>query len=141
MWVQTITFFTFPRNRVKFDFGGLSSAHCQSSSNEKVFSANVPLSPFVTAWYTEDISRVWKGGREFCQLSKPQNQGEDAQGKIEQQQALSFWNCPQHEWEPQMMSKEKGTSNAQKGSNRRPGYQEIRGTLLVECSLVRQKIF
>ena len=32
------------------------------------------------------------------------------QGKIEQQQALSFWNCSQHELEPQIMSKEKGTS-------------------------------
>ena len=30
--------------------------------------------------------------------------------QIEQQQALSFWNCSQYEWEPQMMSKEKGTS-------------------------------
>ena len=92
----------------------ISRAYLQHIANpavqRKFFSANVPLSPFVTAWYTEDISRVWKGGREFCQLNQPQNQGEDAQGKIEQQQALSFWNCPQHEWEPQMMSKEKGTS-------------------------------
>ena len=67
--------------------------------------------------------------------NKPENQDEDALGKIEQQQALSFWNCSQHEWEPQMMSKEKGDlnqsgySNAQKGSNRIPGYQELRGTL------------
>ena len=42
--------------------------------------------------------------------NKPENQDKDAQGKIEQQQALSFGKCSQHEWEPQMMSKEKGTS-------------------------------
>ena len=30
------------------------------------------------------------------------------QGKIEQQQALSFWNYSQDTWELQMMSKEKG---------------------------------
>ena len=30
---------------------------------EGFFSANVSLSPFLTAWYTEDISRVWKGER------------------------------------------------------------------------------
>ena len=39
-----------------------------------------------------------------------ENQDDDALGRIEQQQALSFWICPQHEWEPQMMSKDKGTS-------------------------------
>ena len=42
--------------------------------------------------------------------NKPENQDKDAQGKIEQQQALSFGKCSQHEWGPQMMSKEKGTS-------------------------------
>ena len=57
--------------------------------------------------------------------NKPENQDKDALGKIEQQQALSFWNCSQHEWEPQMISMEKGHSNAKKAPiGGMGGYQE-----------------
>ena len=40
-------------------------------------------------------------------INKPENRDKDALGKIEQQQTLSFWNSTQHEWDPQMMPKEK----------------------------------
>ena len=63
-------------------------------------------------WQTSMIRSVRNSSIGFSKSTrnKPENQDKDAQGKIEQQQALSFGKCSQHEWGPQMMSKEKGTS-------------------------------
>ena len=57
--------------------------------------------------------KLWSilGTWEITSLKKNENQDDDALGKIKQQQALSFRNCSQREWEPHMMSKEKETSS------------------------------
>ena len=67
---------------------------------------------YIYIWQTSMIRSVRNSSIGFSKSTrnKPENQDKDAQGKIEQQQALSFGKCSQHEWEPQMMSKEKGTS-------------------------------
>ena len=58
---------------------------------EGIFSANVSLSPFLTAWYTEDISRVWKGERGPFQQQKLPSPNEFAKAQKMRQALLKLW--------------------------------------------------